>query len=300
MSARTSRTSSSSCSRPPTTMSSGRSAASSISTRSTRSAASPTTRRSPATCRARACSRRSSRSWKARSPVGPAAGRPQAPAAGVPAGRHDQHPVHLRRRLLRASSGSSPARGRATSIGFGATVSGARGPPHRRTLPRGRAGGSAEVRPDPRVRRPPAGARDARGSRRGGADQDPDRAEERAGQAVSAPLRHGECRADLPPRCADLDLQARRSSASKKKKKKKKNHYNTGARGLRSIMEASCSTPCSTAGLDGVQGDLRRSSRASRGRFHLCEEGSVASVSALSERVGWRSGSRTSRFRPLA
>ena len=28
-----------------------------------------------------------------------AAGRPQAPAAGVPAGRHDQHPVHLRRRL---------------------------------------------------------------------------------------------------------------------------------------------------------------------------------------------------------
>ena len=31
-----------------------------------------------------------------------AAGRPQASAAGVPAGRHDQHPVHLRRRLLGA------------------------------------------------------------------------------------------------------------------------------------------------------------------------------------------------------
>ena len=30
-----------------------------------------------------------------------AQGRPQAPAAGVPAGRHDQHPVHLRRRLRR-------------------------------------------------------------------------------------------------------------------------------------------------------------------------------------------------------
>ena len=28
-----------------------------------------------------------------------AAGRPQASAAGIPAGRHDQHPVHLRRRL---------------------------------------------------------------------------------------------------------------------------------------------------------------------------------------------------------
>ena len=46
-------------------MSSGRSAASSISTRSTRSAGNPTIRRSPATCRARACSRRCSRSWKA-------------------------------------------------------------------------------------------------------------------------------------------------------------------------------------------------------------------------------------------
>ena len=31
-----------------------------------------------------------------------AQGRPQAPAAGVPAGRHHQHPVHLRRRVRRA------------------------------------------------------------------------------------------------------------------------------------------------------------------------------------------------------
>jgi ATP-dependent Clp protease ATP-binding subunit ClpX len=30
---------------------------------------------------------------------GPAAGWPQAPAAGIPPGRHDQHPVHLRRRV---------------------------------------------------------------------------------------------------------------------------------------------------------------------------------------------------------
>jgi energy-coupling factor transporter ATP-binding protein EcfA2 len=42
-----------------------RSAGSSISTRSTKSAASPTTPPSPATCRARVCSRRCSRSWKA-------------------------------------------------------------------------------------------------------------------------------------------------------------------------------------------------------------------------------------------
>ncbi len=31
--------------------------------------------------------------------LGAAAGRPQAPAAGIPAGRHHQHPVHLRRRV---------------------------------------------------------------------------------------------------------------------------------------------------------------------------------------------------------
>ena len=47
-----------SCCRPRTIMSSGRSAASSISTKSIRSAASPITRRSPGTCRAKACSRR--------------------------------------------------------------------------------------------------------------------------------------------------------------------------------------------------------------------------------------------------
>src|ERR1039458_5633760 len=56
-SARTWRTSSSSCCSRPTTMSSARSAASSISTKSTRFPASPTTRRSRAMCRARACSR---------------------------------------------------------------------------------------------------------------------------------------------------------------------------------------------------------------------------------------------------
>ena len=73
---------------------------------------------------------------------------------------------------------------------------GARGPQDRRTVPRRRAGGSPQVRADPGVRRPPAGARHARGPRRAGADQDPDRAEERAGQAVPAAVRHGECRAD--------------------------------------------------------------------------------------------------------
>ena len=67
--ARTWRTSSSACCRPPTTTSSAPSAASSTSTRSTRSRASRRTRRSPATSPARACSRRCSRSSRARWPT---------------------------------------------------------------------------------------------------------------------------------------------------------------------------------------------------------------------------------------
>ena len=129
------------------------------------SAASPTTRRSPATCRARACSRRCSRSWKARSPrVPPQGGRkhPQQEflqvdttnilfvCGGAFVGPREDHlgarQVHLDR-LRRQGHGA----GR---------------PPHRRDLPRGRAGGSAQVRPDPGIRRPPAGRRDARGPRR--------------------------------------------------------------------------------------------------------------------------------------
>ncbi len=56
-------------------------------------------------------------------------------------------------------------RGRGTSIGFAADGAVAGRSAHRRDLPQGRAGGSAEIRPDPRIRRPPAGHRDARGSR---------------------------------------------------------------------------------------------------------------------------------------
>ena len=63
--------------------------------------------------------------------------------------------------------------------------------PHRRHPQGRRARGPAEVRPDPGVHRPPAGDRHARGPRRGGADADPHRAEERAGEAVPAPLRDG-------------------------------------------------------------------------------------------------------------
>ena len=169
----------------PTTMSSGRSAASSISTRSTRSAASPTTRRSPATCRARACSRRCSRSWKAPSP-------PCRRRAGA----------SIRSRSsCRSTPPTSCSSAAAPSPGLEKIISAARQglghrlrrrgappgrTPHRRDPARGGAGGSAEVRPDPGIHRPSAGARDAGGPRREGAGRDPDPAEERAGQAVSA------------------------------------------------------------------------------------------------------------------
>ncbi len=41
--------------------------------------------------------------------LGAAAGRAQAPAAGIPAGRHHQHPVRLRRRVFRARKAHRPA-----------------------------------------------------------------------------------------------------------------------------------------------------------------------------------------------
>ena len=110
----------------------------------------------------------------------------------------------------------------------------ARGAAHRRDAEVDRARGSAEVRPDPGVHRPTAGHRHARGPRRGSAGQDPGRAEERAGEAVSEAVRHGGCRAGLLRRGAARGRQARRSSARP-----------APAASARS-SKASCSTRCST------------------------------------------------------
>ena len=99
------------------------------------------------------------------------------------------------------------ARGKGTSIGFGAKV---QSPDDRRTgevFREVEPEDLLEIRPDPGVRRPPAGDRDPRGSRRRGAQEDPDRAEERAGQAISAPVRDGEHRSDLPGRGAERRRQ---------------------------------------------------------------------------------------------
>ncbi len=157
--------------------------------------------------------------------LGAAPGRAQAPAAGVPAGRHDQHPVHLRRRLLRPGEDHLRRAGRAPRSASAPTCAAPDEPQDRRDPARRRARGPAEVRPDPRVRRPPAGDRDARRPRRGRAGRDPDRAEERPGQAVPAAVRDGGRQASASPRtrCASI---AQKAIARK-----------TGARGLRSIME---------------------------------------------------------------
>ena len=125
------------------------------------------------------------------------------------------------------------ARGRTTSIGFAAQVL---APEDRRTgeiFRACRAGGSAEVRPDPGIRRPPAGRGDARGSRRGVAEEDPDRSEERAGEAISAAVRDGEHRADASPTRRWARSPARRSSAR------------PARAGCARSSKASCSRPCS-------------------------------------------------------
>ncbi|EPX86354.1 hypothetical protein ruthe_01169 [Rubellimicrobium thermophilum DSM 16684] len=137
-----------------------------------------------------------------------AARRAQASPAGIPAGGHDQHPVHLRRCLCRAGKDHCPAF-QGHRHGLRRQGHGARRTLRRRDLQGSRARGSSEVRPDPGIRRPPAGHRHAHGSRRGSPDPDPDRAQERSGQAVSAPLRDGGYQTHLHRGCAQGDRQAR-------------------------------------------------------------------------------------------
>ena len=152
-----------------------------------------------------------------------AAGWPQASAAGIPAGRHDQHPVHLRRRVRGSRKDHCrPLAGQVDRLRRPCRR--ARRAQDRRVAQALRARGSAEVRPDPRVHRPSAGDRDADGPRRGGSGQDPGRAEERAGQAICQAVRHGRCRARVHRRCAPCRCR-------------KGIERRTGARGLRSILE---------------------------------------------------------------
>ena len=185
MSARMSRTSSRSSSNRPTTISSAPSGASSISTKSTRSAASRKIRRSPAMCRARACSRRLLKIMEGTDRLGTPAGRPQTSPAGIPAGRHHRHFIRLRRSFFRPGKdhlGPRPGnvdRLRGQGGGTGRSQD-------RRDFPRGRAGGPVEIRPDPGIRWAPASARHPRRPRRAGAKAHSARTEECAGETVPA------------------------------------------------------------------------------------------------------------------
>ena len=88
------------------------------------------------------------------------------------------------------------ARSEKGGIGFGAEV---KSRDNRKDIDQGAArraaGGSDQVRPDPGIRRPPAGGGDAGRARRGRADPDSDRAEERAAQAIPEDVRNGRRRA---------------------------------------------------------------------------------------------------------
>ena len=99
-------------------------------------------------------------------------------------------------------------------------------------LPEGSAArGSAQVRHDPRVRRPPAGDRAAARAVGGGARRHPDQAEERAGQAVPEAVRDGRREAASSPRARCTRSPRRRSSTSR----------------ARAVCARSSRTPCSTS-----------------------------------------------------
>ncbi len=155
----------------------------------------------------------------------PPAGRPQAPEPGLHPGRYHQHPVHLRRRVRRPRKVIVPSvRKRPASV-LARSVKSKQERDAGEVLPRSRTGRSDQVRPDSGTDRPSAGGGHARQARRNRADEDPDRAEERAGQAVPQAVEHGRRRAGNPPGCA---VRPSRSKAIRRK---------TGARGLRSILE---------------------------------------------------------------
>ena len=84
-----------------------------------------------------------------------AAGRPQAPPPGLHPDRHDERAVHLRRRVRRAREDRRGARREAVDrLRVGVAIGTGRARPDPREAD---ARGPAQVRADPRVRRPAAG-----------------------------------------------------------------------------------------------------------------------------------------------
>ena len=100
-----------------------------------------------------------------------------------------------------------------------------RGEGHRRDPRAGAARGPAEVRADPRVRRPAAGHHERAQPRQGRARRHPHEAEERAREAVPASSSSSTASSSSSPTTRSRRSPSRRSCAA------------TGARGLRAIME---------------------------------------------------------------
>ena len=140
-------------------------------------------------------------------------------------------------------------RGKGSSLGFGAKVT---GPDERRTgevLKAVEPEDLLEVRPDPGVHRPSPRHSHAGGPRRGGADADPHRPEERPGQAVPAAVRDGGRAADDHPGRAQGD----RPQGHRPQDRRPRPALHHGGR--------SCSTPCSSCRASRA---WRRSSSAPR------------------------------------
>ena len=118
----------------------------------------------------------------------PPQGRAQASAAGVPAGRYHEHPVHLWWRVQRPREDHrAPHRHEGPRL---RREDPGRRPAQPQRDPRARpARGPAQVRSHPRVRRPRPHRREPARPRRQGPRSYPHRAQERAGEAVPAPVR---------------------------------------------------------------------------------------------------------------
>ncbi len=91
-----------------------------------------------------------------------------------------------------------------SGIGFAASVTSASERSVATAAARSGTRGPDQVRPDSRARRPPAGGRHARRAGRRGTGGNPGGAEERADQAVPAPVPHGRGRTRGPPRSAEV------------------------------------------------------------------------------------------------
>jgi ATP-dependent Clp protease ATP-binding subunit ClpX len=163
----------------------------------------------PAPLPARASSTPCSRSWKAR-----------RSAQGRPPHRHHAYPVHLRRRLRRARQDPDQDAHLRLHFDFGR-----RRPENPRTPERpGQTDRPAGIRPDPRIRRPPAHRHPAQRPVAGNADPHHDRAANAIYKQFASMLRADNVQLHIEPtvfrQIAELAIE-----------------YKAGARSLRGILK---------------------------------------------------------------